>query len=125
MVTFARISGQSLVLICSGRDGSPNRPGLFAAYEPPDGSENRPYLSWRTFSCQEIAMFNFSMGNLVAGTVFGSIGFVAFIYGKRLNLWRCMFCGLALMVFPYFVENTVVLFVLGGLATASLYFLRD
>jgi hypothetical protein len=68
---------------------------------------------------------NFSAANLIGGLVFGSIGFVAFIYGKRMNLWKPMFLGLALMVYPYFVSNDVVLVAAGIVGSASLWFLRD
>jgi hypothetical protein len=70
-------------------------------------------------------MFDLDAANLIGGLIFGSIGFVAFVYGKRMNLWKPMFCGLALMVFPYFVANTVLLFVLGTAGSGALYFLRD
>jgi hypothetical protein len=67
---------------------------------------------------------NFSAANLIGGFVFGSIGFVAFIYGKRLDLWRPMFIGLALMIYPYFVSNDLVLWIAGVAASASLWFVR-
>ena len=70
-------------------------------------------------------MLQFDAANLIGGFVFGSIGFVAFIYGKRMNLWKMMFCGLALMAFPYFVENMWILFAAGGVGTLALFFLRD
>jgi len=70
-------------------------------------------------------MFSFSAANLIGGCIFGSIGFVAFIYGKRMNLWRPMFLGLALMIYPYFVSNDVVLFAAGIVGSASLYFVRE
>ena len=35
----------------------------------------------------------FSAANLIGGLVFGSIGFVAFIYGKRMHIWKPMFIG--------------------------------
>lgn len=49
--------------------------------------------SWLALS----AMFNLSAANLIGGFVFGSIGFVAFIYGKRINIWKPMLLGIALM----------------------------
>src|SRR6266403_2273830 len=64
-------------------------------------------------------MLNLSAANLIGGFVFGSIGFVAFIYGKRMNLWRPMFGGLALMIYPYFVANTVILFIVGTIGSAA------
>jgi hypothetical protein len=65
-----------------------------------------------------------SFSNLMGGLIFGSIGFVAFIYGKRMNIWRAMFIGIALMVFPYFVEDTTWLYAAGIFGTALLFFQR-
>lgn len=70
-------------------------------------------------------MPDFSGANLAAGFIFGSIGFVAFRYGKRMSLWKPMVCGLALMIFPYFVANTLLLFVCGIIGSGLLFFLRD
>ena len=70
-------------------------------------------------------MFQLDAANLIGGFVFGSIGFVAFIYGKRMNLWNIMFCGLALMIFPYFVSNGALVFLIGVVGTAALFFLRN
>jgi hypothetical protein len=63
--------------------------------------------------------------NLIGGLIFGSIGFVAFIYGKRMNIWKSMFLGIALMVFPYFIESTTWLFATGIFGTALLFFQRS
>jgi hypothetical protein len=68
---------------------------------------------------------NMTAANLIGGLLFGSIGFVAFVYGKRLSLWRPMFLGLALMVFPYFVEATLPLYTIGSVGSVLLFFLRD
>jgi hypothetical protein len=62
--------------------------------------------------------------NLLAGLLFSSIGFVGFIYGKRMSLWKPMFLGIALMAYPYFVEDTIVLCVIGLLGTAALFLQR-
>jgi hypothetical protein len=67
----------------------------------------------------------FSGANLIGGLLFGSIGFVAFIYGKRMHVWRPMLLGLALMAFPYFVANDIALFAIGALGTAALFLFRD
>ncbi len=45
--------------------------------------------------------------NLFAGLLFSSIGFVGFVYGKRMSAWKPMFIGLALMAYPYFIEDTI------------------
>jgi len=68
---------------------------------------------------------NMTAANLIGGLIFGSIGFVAFVYGKRLSLWRPMFLGLALMVFPYFIEATFPLYAIGSAGSVLLFFLRD
>ena len=67
----------------------------------------------------------FSGANLIGGLLFGSIGFVAFIYGKRMHVWKPMFLGLALMAYPYFVENDIALFAIGVVGTAALFLFRD
>jgi hypothetical protein len=66
-----------------------------------------------------------SGANLIGGLIFGSVGFVAFIYGKRMHLWKPMLCGIALMVYPYFIADTAILFAIGALGTGALFFLRD
>jgi hypothetical protein len=63
--------------------------------------------------------------NLIGGLLFGSIGFVAFVYGKRMHVWTPMFLGLGLMVYPYFVENDIALFAIGALGTGALFLIRD
>jgi hypothetical protein len=69
-------------------------------------------------------MPGFTTAELLAGLIFGSIGFVAFTYGKRRELWKPMFTGLALMVYPYFVADTLTLYGIGTLLSASLVLMR-
>ncbi len=69
-------------------------------------------------------MFDFSAANLIAGFIFGSIGFVAFVYGKRMDLWKPMFCGIALMIYPYFISDIIALYLIGTAGTVALFFLR-
>ena len=63
--------------------------------------------------------------HLFAGLLFSSIGFVGFIYGKRLHLLRPVLIGIALMAYPYFVENTATICALGLAGTGALFLLRD
>ena len=65
-----------------------------------------------------------SGSNLFAGLLFSSIGFVGFIYGKRLSLWKPMFIGLALMAYPYFIEDTIVICAVGLAGSTLLIWLR-
>ena len=68
---------------------------------------------------------SFGTGVLVANVLFGAIGFVAFVYGKRMHVWRPMFLGIALMAYTYFVENTFLLFGIGAALTAALFLFSD
>ena len=69
-------------------------------------------------------MFDVGAANLIGGLLFGSIGFVAFIYGKRMHLWKPMLFGVAMMVYPYFISNDAAMIAIGALGTAGLLFLR-
>jgi hypothetical protein len=56
--------------------------------------------------------------------LFGSIGLGYFIYGKKQRAVVPLVCGLALMVFPYFVSNALLLVGIGVVLAAIPYFLR-
>ena len=58
------------------------------------------------------------------GLLFGSIGLAFFVYGKKQQAFVPLLCGLALMVFPYFVSNTLLLVAVGGVLVILPYFLR-
>ena len=45
--------------------------------------------------------------SLLWGLLFGSIGVGFFVYGKRQRMVVPLLCGLALMVYPYFVAGTL------------------
>jgi hypothetical protein len=66
-----------------------------------------------------------SGANLIGNLLFGSIGFVAFVYGKRTTAWKMMFCGLAMMAVPYFIADTAIMYAFGVIGTAALFFLRE
>ena len=53
------------------------------------------------------------------------IGFVLFIYGKKQGRFPQLSAGLALMVYPYFIANTAVVYAIGVGGTVALFFLRD
>ena len=63
-------------------------------------------------------------GNLFAQILFGSVGFAAFIYGKKQSNFKTLGIGAVLMVFPYLVHNTLALYVIGALLTAALFLFR-
>lgn len=64
------------------------------------------------------------MATLLWGVVFGSIGTGFFIYGKRQGAPIPLACGIALMVFPYFVSSAWATVVVGALLMAIPYFVR-
>jgi len=66
-----------------------------------------------------------SPATLFGSMVFGAIGFVAFMYGKKMTAWKPMVIGGALMAFPYFVTQTWALYAIGCALSAALYFFRD
>jgi hypothetical protein len=61
---------------------------------------------------------------LLWGLLFGSIGLGYFIYGKKQRAAVPLICGLGLMIFPYFVPNTMLLVGVGAMLIAIPYFLR-
>ena len=62
--------------------------------------------------------------SLFWGMIFGSIGIGFFVYGKKQQAIVPLLCGLALMIFPYFVSNVIVLVVVGVALMAIPYFVR-
>ena len=62
--------------------------------------------------------------SLLLGILFGSIGLGYFVYGKKQKLVVPLVCGLALMIFPYFIANTIALVAVGVALAALPYFIR-
>lgn len=65
------------------------------------------------------------MANIIAYIIFGTIGSVAFIYGKKSALWHPMVIGIALTVYPYFISGALLLYSIGIGLTLMLYFWRE
>ena len=55
-----------------------------------------------------------STASLVWGMLFGAIGGGYLIYGHKQKQIMALACGLALMVFPYFVSNSWLLVLVGA-----------
>ncbi len=62
---------------------------------------------------------------LLWGLLFGSVGLGYFIYGRKQSAPVPLLCGLALMIFPYFVSNIPLLVGVGVLLVAVPYFFRS
>jgi hypothetical protein len=65
-----------------------------------------------------------STSSLLWGLLFSSIGVGFFIYGKKQQALVPLVCGLALMIFPYFVSNSMIIVLVGLLLVAIPYFVR-
>ena len=68
---------------------------------------------------------DFSAAKIFAYIIFGAIGFVTFLYGKKNKLFRPMIIGAVLMAYPYFISGTFFLYLVGIALTAALYFWRE
>lgn len=53
--------------------------------------------------------------SVIANILFGAFGLGYFVYGRRQKKSIPFICGISLMVFPYFVNNTLLLISVGGL----------
>jgi hypothetical protein len=62
---------------------------------------------------------------IAADIVFGTVGVVAFMYGWKHRSWRPTVLGFALMAYPFFISNTVFVYIVGCGLTAALYFWRE
>ena len=62
--------------------------------------------------------------SLLWGLLFGSIGLGFLIYGRKQRAVVPLVCGLGLMIFPYFVTNTMLLVPIGIVLMAIPYFVR-
>lgn len=65
---------------------------------------------------------DFSPYNLLAGFIFGTLGWGAFRYGKQLDLWQPRAIGLALMIYPYFIGQKFLLWGVGIALLVLLWF---
>jgi len=62
---------------------------------------------------------------LLWGLLFGSIGLGYFTYGRRQERFIPKYCGVGLMVFPYFVPNVYWLVAVGAGLLALPYLWRS
>ena len=67
----------------------------------------------------------FSAANLIGGFIFSGIGFIAFTYGKKMSNFKSMALGFALLIYPYFISSTVIMYIVGLLLCFVLYVFKD
>lgn len=63
--------------------------------------------------------------NILAGLIFGTIGWGAVSYGRKLDLWKPIAIGLALMIYPYFFSNPWLMWGIGVALLVTLWFHHD
>lgn len=59
---------------------------------------------------------------LLAGLIFGTIGWGAFSYGRKLELWQPRAIGLLLMLYPYFITHRILVWLVGVALLVVLWF---
>lgn len=64
------------------------------------------------------------MATLWWGFLFSTIGLGYFVYGRRQRAPVPLACGVALMVFPYFVTGAWAIVLIGTALIAIAYFVR-
>jgi uncharacterized membrane protein len=62
---------------------------------------------------------------LVGMLVFGLIGIAAYRYGKKTSQPKQKWIGVALMLYPYAVSETWLMYVVGGALCAGLYWFHE
>ena len=67
----------------------------------------------------------FSVPVIIAGIIFGGVGFIAAAYGKKQENWRVFGVGIVLMAYPYFVTNVIANYAIGVVLCIALYIFRD
>ena len=65
-----------------------------------------------------------STSSILWGLLFGSVGLGFFVYGRRQKAVVPLACGVALMIFPYFISGTILAVVVGTVLIAIPYFIR-
>jgi len=64
---------------------------------------------------------SFEPGWLIASLVVSSIGFVLFVYGKKMVRIPQLVVGLAMLVYPYFVPNVIAMLIVAAVLSLALW----
>ena len=65
-----------------------------------------------------------SAAYLFGALLFSLIGYAAYRYGKKASRSTTMWLGVALMLYPYVVSDTLAMYAVGTALCAGLYFWR-
>ena len=64
---------------------------------------------------------NFDPSSLVASFVVSSIGFVLFMYGKKMRRLPQLAVGLVLLIFPYFISSVLAMLAIAAVLLALMW----
>ena len=64
---------------------------------------------------------NFDPTLLMLSLIPSGIGFVLFMYGKKMDRWPQLVAGIAFMAYPYFTGTVTSMLSVGALVGAALY----
>lgn len=76
-------------------------------------------------SLGSLSLGNISTANIVGNILFSGIGYVAFMYGKRMEKPSVMIQGGILTAYSYFVSDTLWMYLIGTGLTAWIWFTRE
>ena len=62
-----------------------------------------------------------SPGALLASLLFGAIGLGALVYARKISAFKPAILGVALMAYPYFVSDNLLLWGVGIVLTIALF----
>jgi hypothetical protein len=65
-----------------------------------------------------------SLAYVIGAVVFGLIGLVAFRYGRKTRQGRILWLGVALMLYPYVISSTALLYAIGLALCAAIWLSR-
>lgn len=63
-------------------------------------------------------------GSLMWGILFGSFGMGYFVYGKKQKKMVPLASGIILCVFPYFIQNTGLVIIIGAIFIALPFIIK-
>ena len=66
-----------------------------------------------------------NISGILATSIFGLIGFVAFLRGRKMSDPKLLIIGILLMGYSFFVSNAIWTWVIGIALTAALFIFRD
>ena len=65
---------------------------------------------------------SFDVPSLIAGLIFGIVGLYVFRRGRKESSMRLVMLGLALMIYPYFVDGAAMNWIVGFVLTGVSYY---